>query len=152
MAGTLIIAGDGQERERLEEQARELGIAGRVRFLGHLAAPDLLYPELDLMVIPSRTEGLPNVFLEALRHGVPVVSTRVGAIPDLVGDGDLARLVNIEDPAAMADAIDAALQDSGTSAHLARQAAELLRALSLPERVLALTRMYEDVLARRGRR
>ncbi|MCC7054130.1 MAG: glycosyltransferase [Gemmatimonadaceae bacterium] len=148
-AGTLLIAGDGQERGRLEEQARTLAIADRVHFLGHLEAPDLLYPELDLMVIPSRTEGLPNVFLEALRHGIPVVSTRVGAIPDLVGDTAIARLVHIEDPAALAAAIAATLANPEDRAPDA--AAELVRSLSLPARVAALTRLYEDVLSRAGR-
>ena len=145
--GTLVLAGDGQERERLEQLAETLHVTERCRFLGHLDAPDQLYPLLDLMVIPSRTEGLPNVFLEALRHGVRVVSTRVGAIPDLVGDSTLATLVDIEDPTALATAIADSLaypEAVGTTA----AASALLHSLSLPARVDALAQIYREVLAR----
>jgi glycosyltransferase involved in cell wall biosynthesis len=144
-AGTLIIAGNGPERDTLERQAVTLAVGDRVVWLGHLPDTRDLYTHLDLVVIPSRSEGLPNVFLESLSHAVPVVSTRVGALPELVGTTPAAVLVDIEDPAALAAAIQArlAIPESDAARH-ARIA--LLDRLSLENRVEAIIRSYEDVL------
>ncbi|MBK9408435.1 MAG: glycosyltransferase family 4 protein [Gemmatimonadetes bacterium] len=64
-----------------------------------------LYRAIDLLVIPSRSEGLPNVLLEALRHGRFAVSTRVGAVPDVLEGARAGIIVPPEDPRALADAI-----------------------------------------------
>lgn len=80
----LLLAGDGPERAGLEALAGERGLGQRVRFLGMVARPERFYPLLDAFVMPSRSEGLPVALLEAMASGVPVVVTRVGAMPGVV--------------------------------------------------------------------
>src|SRR2546425_7290268 len=66
LAFSALVAGDGLERARLEARCRRLGLESRVRFLGQVYNVDVLYRHLDLLVLPSRSEGLPNTMLEAM--------------------------------------------------------------------------------------
>jgi glycosyltransferase involved in cell wall biosynthesis len=101
------------------------------------------------MAIPSLSEGSPNVLLEAMAAGVPVVSTAVGGIPEIVGNGKHAILVPPGDPAAMAGAIDVLLSNSDTADKLARAARNLAAAKYSPEqRARLLIKLYSDVLAK----
>ena len=87
----LLVVGDGPDRDRLERMA--LGL--RVEFVGQIA-PDRIYQYLmqaKILILPSLYEGMPNVILEAMAVGVPVIATRVGGIPDLVKDGETGLLV-----------------------------------------------------------
>jgi glycosyltransferase involved in cell wall biosynthesis len=87
----LLIVGDGPDRDRLEKMA--LGL--RVEFVGR-ASPERICQYLKqakILILPSLYEGLPNVILEAMAVGVPVIATRVGGIPDLVKDGETGLLV-----------------------------------------------------------
>jgi len=142
---SLVVAGDGPERAALDALAATLGIADTVRFLGPVLPIEPLYPMLDLLVIPSRSEGLPNVLLEALRADVPVVSTRVGAVPEVLADTRAGRMVPIEDPAALAGAIADALAEGPDAARADREA--VVRRFSMEQRVAAHVRLYRDVLA-----
>lgn len=142
----LVIAGDGPERARLEAMAVELGVAPSTHFLGSVTPIEPLYPLLDAVVIPSRSEGLPNVLLEAFRADVPVVATRVGAIPDVVGASRAALLVPPNAPAALADAIVQALSARGDVE--ARQArSQAVAEHSLERRVAAHLELYREVLS-----
>lgn len=81
-----VLVGDGAERAALERQAQSLGLGGRIRFAGerpHAEVPQWLQAA-DVFCLPSLMEGMPNVVLEALACRVPVVATRVGAIPDII--------------------------------------------------------------------
>jgi len=100
----LVLVGDGPERNALEALAGQLGLSGRVLFTG--ARPDVrqLYQAFDLVLLPSRSESLPMVLLEAGTAGVPVLATRVGGMPEVVEDGETGLLVPPEDPAALAAA------------------------------------------------
>lgn len=100
-----VLVGDGPERSRLEERARGLGLADWVHFPGYLERPQIVLNEADLMVLPSHTEGLPNVALEALAMQVPVLATNVGGTPEVITDGETGRLVPARDPGAMASAL-----------------------------------------------
>lgn len=102
---TAIIAGDGPERAALEVQCGTLGLAARVRFVGQLSDPWLLYRVAEVIVLPSRSEGLPNVLLEAIAADKQVVATTVGAVPSVIGAGSAARLVPPENVSALAMAI-----------------------------------------------
>lgn len=118
-APTLLVAGDGPLREALEQSARGL----RVRFLGYLPDPREAFAAADAVVIPSLTEGLPLVALEALMLQRPLVATAVGELPALLRDG-AGLLVPPGDPAALAAAIerlrDATLRGSVADAALVR--------------------------------
>lgn len=107
---TLVIAGEGPDRARLEQLAQTLGVAGRVRLLGsqpHSALPGL-FAAADVMVLPTVSEGLANVWVEALACGTPVVTSGVGGACELIDRPAYGRLVP-RDPAAIAEAVRALL-------------------------------------------
>jgi len=100
-----VLLGDGPERSRLFEMIRSLNLEGSVHLAGHVESPERVLQEADLMVLPSHTEGLPNVALEALVMEVPVLATRVGGTPEVVRDGETGSLVEPHAPAALAAAL-----------------------------------------------
>ena len=106
----LVLVGAGPERASLGRLAGGLGVAGRVTFLGSLpqAALPGWYRAADLFVLPSRSEGVPNVLLEASACGTPWVASRVGGIPEMPAHASR-RLVAPDRPAELAAAISAAL-------------------------------------------
>jgi glycosyltransferase involved in cell wall biosynthesis len=90
----LTVVGGGQYRDLLERQARGLGIAERIRFLGHLSRPEdvrAVLDQSDLFVLPSRTEGLPRALIEAMARALPCIGSTVGGIPELLPADDLVR-------------------------------------------------------------
>ena len=100
----LVFIGDGSEREALRTRAAERGIGDRVFFLGWRRDVAELLPGLDVFALSSFSEGLPMAMLEAMSAGVPVVSTAVGDIPNVVTDAVSGILIPPEDGAAMARA------------------------------------------------
>lgn len=111
----LAIAGAGSLETDLRVRALELGLGEHVRFLGAYAQLTAFYPLLDAYVLPSLWEGLPLCLLEAMSLGLPIVATAVGGVPDLLEDGRSAYLVPPADPAALAGAIGALLDDFGAA-------------------------------------
>ncbi len=102
---TVLLAGDGRLRPELEKQARDLGLADRVKFLGTRRDMPLIYRALDVFVLPSRWEGLPLALLEAMAAGLPVVASAVGGVKGVIRDGVNGRLVPPGDPQALAAAV-----------------------------------------------
>jgi glycosyltransferase involved in cell wall biosynthesis len=82
---TLSIAGGGPLQATLERLARDLSIDHRCTFLGHVKNPEPLYRSHDAFVLSSVWEGMPNALIEAAFAGLPIVATRVGAVPELLG-------------------------------------------------------------------
>lgn len=107
----LWLAGEGDAGGDLRAIVRELGIAGRVRFQGSISQADLpsLYRGAELVVIPSRNEGLPRVAMEAGACGAVCVATRVGGIPEVIEDGVTGFLTEPESPRALAEVLAHAL-------------------------------------------
>jgi len=114
-----LIAGEGSQRRELERLASSLGIADRVHLLGYLDDPTPLMAGLDVYVSPSLSEGLGGATAEALALGVPVVSTDVGGVREVVSDGDSGLLVPPGDANALADAIELILDDPALAGRLA---------------------------------
>jgi len=85
-----LIGGDGQLRDKVEAYLNEANLNSKVRFTGWIPHDELpkYLNELKLLVLPSYTEGLPNIMLEAMACGTPVLATPVGAIPDIIKDGE----------------------------------------------------------------
>jgi teichuronic acid biosynthesis glycosyltransferase TuaC len=106
---TLVIAGDGPRRDGLARIAAEAGVAGRVRFAGTVSHTELAryYSAADVLVLASAREGLPNVVLESLACGTPVVATRVGGLPEVIDGSELGELIDERTPAALAAAVRA---------------------------------------------
>ena len=102
---------DGAYLNYLKDLAQELGINKSVHFLGHRADTPQLLALSDLLVLPSYTEGLPLVILEAMAAGLPVVATPVGGIPEVVIHQETGLLVPVEDVQALRDAIIKLLQN-----------------------------------------
>ena len=92
---SLVVLGDGPERAALERRSAELGLAGRVRFLGAGTRDDVvrLFRAADAALLTSAWENLPHTLLEALAVGTPVIATAVGGIPEVVRDGENGLLV-----------------------------------------------------------
>jgi glycosyltransferase involved in cell wall biosynthesis len=110
----LLVAGDGPERESLERLAGELKLAPeQVRFLGFRTDVSDLLSAADFFALPSHTEGLPLSVLEAMAHGLPVVATPVGGIPEIVTEGESGILVPVDEPEALARTIARLVQDAG---------------------------------------
>lgn len=115
----LVVAGRGPERPRLEALAADLA-PGRVRFLGTTGEPALVLAAADALVLPSETEGMPAVLIEAGLSGVPAVATPVAGVPQVVLDGETGRLVPPGDPAALATALGEVLAAPGDLGGAAR--------------------------------
>lgn len=105
----MLIAGSGEEGPRLAQQARALGLADRVRWLGWQDPADPWYDLADLVIVPSRHEPLGNVILEAWSHGRAVLSTQSDGAQELIRHGENGLLVPCQAPAALADALQAVL-------------------------------------------
>lgn len=106
---TALIAGEGPMRASLERLARERGVAGRVRLLGNMPQDELIdcYNAADILVLASSREGMPNVVLESLACGLPVIATAVGGIPELLDSEDAGCLLTERSAAAIAEAVRA---------------------------------------------
>lgn len=100
-----VLFGDGQLKDSLSDQVRRLGMADRVVLAGFCDKLDRFMPHLDLFVQSSHTEGLPNVLLEALAAGVPVVATDVGGTAELLDQGRYGTLVRSGDSRQLAMAV-----------------------------------------------
>jgi glycosyltransferase involved in cell wall biosynthesis len=103
------IAGDGPDAEELKALAHRLGLADAVRFVGFRPAREA-FAMGKILVVPSRSESLPYIVLEAVAAGMPIIATRVGGIPEIFGP-QAPRLIPADDAAALAEAIGAALAD-----------------------------------------
>jgi N-acetyl-alpha-D-glucosaminyl L-malate synthase BshA len=93
----MLLAGDGPERPRAEELARELGVADRVQFLGEQERIEKVLACADLFLLPSDSESFGLAALEAMACGVPVLGTRAGGLPEVVVDGESGRLFDVGD-------------------------------------------------------
>jgi glycosyltransferase involved in cell wall biosynthesis len=147
---SVMLAGDGPERPRLEGLVRSLGLTGRVHMPGYLERPERVLEEADLMVLPSHTEGLPNAALEALLMEVPVLATRVGGTPEVISDGVTGRLVDAHDPAAMAERLAEFHADPASWRALARRGREVAATeFDFAARTRRLESIYLELLEER---
>jgi glycosyltransferase involved in cell wall biosynthesis len=98
-----VVFGEGTERTALEAQIQHLGIADRFKLAGFTNELDQVLPWADVLALPSFTEGLPNVALEASAAGVPVVATAVGGTPEVIAHDVNGLLVPSGNPAALSE-------------------------------------------------
>ena len=110
-SATVLVAGDGSLRPKLEAEAVQLGIDGRTRFVGWQADMRSVYAASDVVGLTSQSEGLPVSLIEAMASARAVVSTRVGGVPDLVQHDVTGVLVPPDDVRGFADAVQALLLD-----------------------------------------
>ncbi|QOZ52904.1 glycosyltransferase family 4 protein [Bradyrhizobium sp. CCBAU 53338] len=123
---TLTLGGDGEETAALKAQVERLGLTDTIRFIGHVKAR-YGFSKGRLLVVPSRGDSMPYVVIEAGAAGIPMIAARVGGIPEIFGSESQA-LFAASNAEAMAQAIEAALADTGATAQ---------RASALRERISA---------------
>lgn len=118
------IAGAGPDLDAMKQLADKLKLSERVQWLGHLDVQRI--PELmrqsDFLVLPSRSEGRPNVVSEAMASGLAVIATPVGSVGELVRDGQTGLLVPVDNAQALADAMARLCQDPALRTRLGRAA------------------------------
>jgi|SRR5262245_7689089 len=139
----VVIAGEGPERARLARLAAVRGV--RLRLDGHRDDVRPWYAAADVFVLPSRSEGSPNVLLEALAAGCPIVATRVGGVPEIAEDGVSASLVAACEPRGLASAIEMLLTTPALATRLAEGARRAAARFTTGARVAALQAVYARV-------
>ncbi len=125
----LLIVGQGPLLPRLAALARRVGVPGRIHFLGWRNDVTQILAASDLLVLPSRWEGMPNVLLQAMASRLPVVATDVEGVRELLGQGDATQTVPLGDTEAFASRVRAILSDPHLAATLGqanRQRAECM--------------------------
>ena len=137
-----VLVGDGPLQARLKAQIAEKGLQSRFHLVGHMADPEQVLSGADLYVLSSTSEGLGSSALAAMALGIPVVATRVGGIPDLLGSGR-GIMVEPQNPTAFADAVRRILTDSELRREVTHAASQDLGRYSvsaMAERVLSVYR------------
>ncbi len=155
----VVLFGEGVLRGELEHRISQLGLAERFLLPGFRTDLDSLIGAADVVVLPSYTEGLPNVALEASAAGVPVVATAVGGTPEAVADGISGFLVPPGQPAPIAAKVSELLRDSVLRAKFALAGRERMRTLfTFEAQATAYLKLIDTLnpssphLARRSRR
>lgn len=147
ISSKLIIVGDGPERAGLEAVSKSLGCKERVIFAGHVGDVRTFYATADVFVLPSHSEGSPNVLLEAMAANLPIVATAVGGVPEMVENNESALLVPPNDPPSIAGAIARLLTDKELAQRLTTNAATLVDTRYTPEDyVRSLVEIYREVI------
>ena len=139
----LTIVGDGEERKRLKEMIHVQGLDSVVKDLVYVPY-HLVKNQLSnalVFVLPSRSEGLPNVLLQAMAVGLPIVATQVGGVPSLIKNGENGLLVPADNPEELYNAIKRILQDH----HLAKKLRVNSRRTAEEYRVEKIVNSYEEL-------
>ncbi len=141
----IVIVGDGPERESLSRLATELGIQSRITLAGFQRDTKPYYAMATIVAVPSYSEGSPNVVLEAMAAGLPIVSNRVGGVPEILDEGMTGLMVEPRNPQAMANALSGLLNDADLRAGLGEAAQARAASAHTPEAYLrALVTFYQQ--------
>jgi glycosyltransferase involved in cell wall biosynthesis len=144
----LSICGEGSERRRLEETIHAHGLEDAVSLLGQRADVDALMLDTDILVHPARWEGFGLVLLEAMRAGLPIVATQVGAIPEIVVDENTGLLIAPDDPKRLAAALIELGLDAEQRGKLGAAGFRRLQVQFSPQKMARATAaVYESVVA-----
>lgn len=148
-AARFALVGDGDERPALERLTADLGLGDTVRFFGWRRDLAPVYGDLDVVVNSSRNEGTPVALIEALAAARPVVATRVGGTPDLLGEEERGRLVPPAEPAALARAIVETLDQAEAARRRALAGREYVLAHHSVQRLLRdMDALYRELRVR----
>jgi glycosyltransferase involved in cell wall biosynthesis len=143
----LIIIGDGPLKTQLSSMAHELGIASKLSLPGGIPLAARYLSAMDVCCMTSYTEGLPNLVMEAMAAGLPVVSTRCGDCSDLIEPGISGYLVAVNDDVNMATHLDLLLSNPELRLRMGRAGRERMRRdYSVEELVNRTTQLYEELV------
>ncbi|PAY20627.1 glycosyl transferase family 1 [Rhodopirellula sp. SM50] len=143
------IAGEGSARQSLQALIHELQLGERVKLIGFCDDTKAFYESLDMFVLASQREGLPNVILEAAAMNVPIVSTRVAGVPKMLTDGESGILCDIGDLNGLTSAIRRLARDDQKRASLASSARKLIeKQYSFRKRMERICGIYDRMLGK----
>ena len=144
----LLLFGDGPLRGHLEQVVLKLGIP-QVHFMGHRTDFDSIMPILNLFVLPSLTEGLPNVLLEAASCNVPIVATKVGGVPEVIKTNTSGLLVEPGDRVGLSEAIQQFVGDAEMCQEMAKAAFENIETnFGFSQQTPPLESIYDQLINR----
>jgi glycosyltransferase involved in cell wall biosynthesis len=141
----VLIVGDGPRAAALRDHSRELGLTSCTTFTGHRTDIERIFPLLDICVLPSHTEGLGTVILDALLAGIPVVASRVGGIPDIITDGRNGLLFDDGDSEGLADRLTALRNDEAMRSRLIAAGRATVKAFDIRTTVARTASLYQAV-------
>jgi glycosyltransferase involved in cell wall biosynthesis len=144
-----VIVGDGAQRPLLEQRSRELGLTpATVQFRGSQVVSAPVYRAADVLVLTSDNEGTPNVVMEAMASGLPVVASRVGGVPELVRDGETGFVLAADDEEGMAAKLQRLIGDRDLRERMGRQARRYMESFHALNRLPGyLGSLYQAVLS-----
>jgi glycosyltransferase involved in cell wall biosynthesis len=144
---SLVLIGDGPERPKLLQQIKALGLQEVVHMPGYIQEPHRLLEEIDLLVLPSHTEGLPNAALEALLMEVPVLATEVGGTPEVITDRETGRLVPAHSPERLAEGIQEFLDAPESWKRMASRGKDMVKTnFDFRTRTRKLEAIYDEMM------
>ncbi|MDD5658175.1 MAG: glycosyltransferase [Elusimicrobia bacterium] len=144
-----VIMGDGPLRGKLEARIRRLGLKNSVRLLGEVDDASSRLSALDIFVLPSLWEGLPNALLEAMAHGLPAAASSVDGVCEAVEDGVTGFLVPPKDPDALAGALSKLIADAQTRRRMgAAGRARVAERFSFSRMLASYEAAYREVVSR----
>lgn len=145
----LVIVGEGEYRQELENQAKSYGIADKIEFAGSRADVEKFYVLFDVFVLPSLFEGLPVVLLEAMAAGCPVIASNVGGVCEIIEDGVSGIMVQPMDHCELAAMLKRVLSDEDYSVSLAERGLSVVReAFSLQSMANSYEYLYSSSTAK----
>jgi len=145
----LVLVGEGPERSRIERLRHSLNLTDFITLAGQQDDISPYYGIADVFLLPSLSEGCPNVLLEAMAAGVPVVATEVGGIPEVVTSGIDAILVKKQDPASFVSATARLLQDRDLRNRLVSSAREVVERKTPEAYFKSIASVFGQVLVNR---
>ena len=143
-----VVFGDIEDKALHARLVQRLGVAGigdRFTFRGHVANTPAVYAALDLLVAPSLWEGFPLVIAEAMAAGCPIIATGVGAIPDMVRDGETALVIAVSHQRQLADAIETLSEDRDLRCRMASAARTAAARFSWQRAADSIAALYDDL-------
>ena len=146
LPATLVLVGDGPDRDAAEREVDQLGLGKDVRFLGKVDNVGDILRGSDVFLLPSATESFGLAALEAMACGVPVVASAAGGIPEVVQDGKTGFLAPVGDVAGMAERALRILKDPGEQERMRRAAAARALEFSADRVIPRYEQVYEEVL------
>ncbi len=147
-----VLVGNGPLRDTVRTAIEKKKLLDRFKGISTISELADLYRVMSVSVLTSHVEGFPNVILESMAAGTPVVAAKVGGIPELIEDGVTGSLISTRSPNDFAEAVDAILSDTERSAAMAERAqARVHTEFGTAQLVERHTKLYAELLARTGR-
>jgi len=143
---TYLIIGEGPEERVLQKIVNNNGLGNRIKFLGYRNDMESIYPEIDILVLASYTEGLPKVIIEGLAYERPVIATSVGGVPEVIIDNETGILIQPRAPEMLAKEIELLIYNENRRKHLGRNGKILIeKDFNLKTRTEKLEEIYENI-------